>query len=63
VPAKLREKEPAVPWRNIAAMRDLLIHRYFRIDMNRVWDVVENDLASLESAVQRLLASSELADE
>jgi len=57
VPEELKATESAVPWRNIAAMRNLLIHRYFRIDLDRVWDVVQRDLDELEAAVKRLLSA------
>lgn len=56
LPDALKATEPAVPWRSIGAMRDLLIHRYFRVDLDRVWDVVIGDLDSLEASVRRLLA-------
>jgi len=57
LPDQMKASEPGVPWRNIGAMRDLLIHRYFRIDLDRVWEVVVSDLDSLEASVRRLLAS------
>lgn len=56
VPEALRGKEPSIPWRNIAAMRNHLIHRYFRVDLEQVWQVVAHDLDALDAAVNRLLS-------
>jgi uncharacterized protein with HEPN domain len=55
VTADTRAKRPDVPWSAIAAMRDRLIHNYFRVDLNIAWDVVANDLAPLHAALSSLL--------
>lgn len=47
--------EPHIPWTDIAGMRDLIAHEYFRIEMERVLDTVNRDLVPLEEAVDRLL--------
>ena len=46
-----RRREPAIPWRQIAGMRDHLSHAYFGIDLALVWRVIERDLQPLDAAV------------
>ncbi len=50
-----REAAPEIPWADIAGLRDLIAHEYFRIDIHRVLEVVERDLSSLELTIDRLL--------
>lgn len=46
-----------VPWRLIAGTRDRLIHAYFRVDLDAVWAMVEQDLPALKRDLMQLLAS------
>lgn len=56
VSERTRSLEPAVPWRQIAGMRDKLIHEYFGVDLALVWDVVEAELPVLRPQLARLTA-------
>jgi len=55
VSAEGRRKLPDLPWADIVAMRNRLIHGYFQIDLDRVWDTVTDDLPPLITALREAL--------
>ena len=56
VPPELREKYPAVPWRQVTGMRDVISHAYEDLAYEILWSAVDNDLPTLKTEVQRMLA-------
>jgi len=54
--ADLTGREPSVPWKEAARTRDLLIHGYFRVNLDIVWSVVQNELPALKQHVLRILS-------
>jgi uncharacterized protein with HEPN domain len=53
----MRQRYASVPWRQIAGMRNILVHDYFRINHRTVWETVEKDIPGLKEEVQRILAT------
>lgn len=53
-----REEHPEIPWVDIVAMRNRLIHVYFDIDLDRVWDTVTDDLPPLISLLESIVEYS-----
>lgn len=55
IPDSIKKKKPNVPWKEMAGMRDKLIHFYFGIDYNLVWQTVKNRLPELKKELLSLL--------
>jgi len=56
---ELKSLRPDVPWPEIVAMRNILVHHYFGVELDDVWAVVERDIPDLKAAVQAMLADLE----
>lgn len=51
----LRRQYPQLPWREMAGLRDVLIHNYFGVDNEIVWNVVEKELPTLKEQIIDML--------
>ena len=47
IPLSVRKRYPDVPWKEMAGMRDKLIHEYFGVNLRAVWDTVKGDIPNL----------------
>ena len=55
LPDSFLNQYPEIEWRKIAGMRDRLIHHYFGVDYDIVWDAVVNEVPSLHIKIKELL--------
>lgn len=55
LPVGFKKKNPEVEWKEIASMRNKLIHEYFGVDLELVWFVVNSDILKLKEQIKNLL--------
>ena len=55
IPEELKKKYPQIPWKDIAGMRDKLIHAYSRVDLSLVWKTILKRLPELKSFINDFL--------
>ncbi|SCL74941.1 hypothetical protein L21_0828 [Methanoculleus chikugoensis] len=51
ISSEFRAENPEIPWSDIIGMRNVLVHHYFGIDRDAVWNVVEHDLPELKRQI------------
>ena len=59
IPEAIRQKYPQIPWRDMAGMRDRIIHAYFAVDYVIVWDTLKIDIPRLQPIIQQILEDIE----
>lgn len=52
---ELRERYPQIPWAEIIATRNIVVHEYFRVDIDEVWATIERDLPRLYRQIEQIL--------
>jgi len=59
IPNEVKNKKPSVEWKKIAGLRDILIHGYFGIDVEIVWDIIKNKIPNLKEKVSEIISEIE----
>ena len=59
VPSSFRNKYPSIEWKRIAGLRDKLIHDYFGVNLDRVWNIVRKDIPNLKKKIKAILEETE----
>jgi Uncharacterized conserved protein len=60
VPDSIREKYPEIPWRDMAGIRDRLVHGYFKVNLEIVWMTVTVEFPELRSMMENVLTDLDL---
>ncbi|TFI53210.1 DUF86 domain-containing protein [Mastigocladus laminosus UU774] len=55
--AELRAANPGIPWQQIAGLRDVLIHDYLKVNLNRIWGIIEDNLPEIKAIVEGFLSN------
>ena len=55
IPDEVKQKYPQIDWRKIAGLRDIVVHKYFSIDNEILWDIIKNNIPDLASKIEILL--------
>lgn len=58
IPETFRNQYPDIPWKQISGMRDILIHKYFGINMDRVWETATQFIPPLKKQIKSILEHS-----
>ena len=59
VSSETKERHPGLPWFQMAATRDRIIHGYFSVDLNIVWQIVRHDLPPVVAALEAMAPNEE----
>ncbi len=60
IPLEIRNRYYDIPWRKIVALRNVVIHQYFGVDLENIWEIMTKDLPDLKEKVKNILETRDL---
>ena len=58
IPAIIKAQHPDIPWREMAGMRDILVHEYFGVDLELTWTTVKGSLPDLKQQLSSIIGKN-----
>lgn len=58
IPTNIKDKYPDIEWKKIAGLRDILAHEYFGVDLEVLWDIIQNKLPVLRKQITGILKNN-----
>lgn len=55
LPQELKDKYSEIPWKEISGTRDILIHEYFGVNLERIWKTIQRDILPFKNRLQNML--------
>jgi uncharacterized protein with HEPN domain len=55
IPEKILSEYNSIPWNKIVGFRNIVIHKYFDVDLENIWKIIMDDLAGLRTAIDEIL--------
>jgi len=62
IPDSLKWQYPEIPWRQVAGLRDVIVHTYFKVNTQIIWDIIHTELEPLQKAIMLMINDENLVD-